>query len=152
MRDDSAEILFQSFFFFFLREAIVNSYGMNRDVHSLMLSIVNISGMNRDAHSLLLSIQRFLCRRRRHPLQGALKDDFGEAVVACDMPEPCKFPSLDSCQKRSRGPTMKLSSLCIQSFVLCSKRRCRDVFSGAWFRKPGSFFSESASRVHASQP
>ena len=21
--------------------------------------------------------------------------------MACDMPEPCKFPSLDSCQKRS---------------------------------------------------
>ena len=26
--------------------------------------------------------------------------NFGEAVVACDMPEPCKFPPLDSCQKR----------------------------------------------------
>ena len=33
-------------------------------------------------------------------LQGALKDGFGEVVVACDMPEPCKFPSLDSRQKR----------------------------------------------------
>ena len=33
-------------------------------------------------------------------LQDALKDDFGEAVVACDMPEPSKFLSLDSCQKR----------------------------------------------------
>ena len=32
-------------------------------------------------------------------LQGVLKDDFGD-VVACDMPEPCKFPSLDSCQNR----------------------------------------------------
>ena len=31
---------------------------------------------------------------------GVLKDGFGEAVVACDMPEPCKFPSLESCQKR----------------------------------------------------
>ena len=30
-------------------------------------------------------------------LQGALKDGFGEAVVACDIPEPCKFPSLDNC-------------------------------------------------------
>ena len=29
--------------------------------------------------------------------QSALKDGF---VVACDMPEPCKLPSLDSCQKR----------------------------------------------------
>ena len=28
--------------------------------------------------------------------QGALKDGFGESVVACDMPEPCKFPSLVS--------------------------------------------------------
>ena len=33
-------------------------------------------------------------------LQGTLKDSFGEAVAACDMPEPCKFPSLDSGQKR----------------------------------------------------
>ena len=33
-------------------------------------------------------------------LQDALKDGFGEAVVACDIPEPCKFSSLDSCQKR----------------------------------------------------
>ena len=33
-------------------------------------------------------------------LQGALKDSFGEVVMACDMPEPCKFLSLDSCQKR----------------------------------------------------
>ena len=34
-------------------------------------------------------------------LQGALKDGFGEAVVACDIPDPCKFLYLDSCQKRS---------------------------------------------------
>ena len=33
-------------------------------------------------------------------LQGVLNDSFAEAVVACDMPEPCKFPSPDSCQKR----------------------------------------------------
>ena len=33
-------------------------------------------------------------------LQGSLKDGFGQASVACDMPKPCKFPSLDSCQKR----------------------------------------------------
>ena len=34
-------------------------------------------------------------------LQGALKDGFVEAVVACDMPEPSKLPSLDKCQKSS---------------------------------------------------
>ena len=33
-------------------------------------------------------------------LKGALKDGFGEAVMACVMPEPCKFKFLDSCQKR----------------------------------------------------
>ena len=31
---------------------------------------------------------------------GALKDGVGEVVVECDMYEPCKFPSLDSRQKR----------------------------------------------------
>ena len=33
-------------------------------------------------------------------LQSALKDGFGEALVASNIPELCKFPSLDSCQKR----------------------------------------------------
>ena len=79
MRDDSAEVLFQSF----LQEALVSG-----------------SGMGRDVHSLTLSIQHFLCRPWRRPtLDGALKDGFGEAVVACDMPEPCKFPSFDSWRK-----------------------------------------------------
>ena len=32
-------------------------------------------------------------------LQGALKNGFREAVVVCDMPEPCKCPPIDSCQK-----------------------------------------------------
>ena len=44
--------------------------------------------------------QHLLCRPKASPiLQGALKDGFGEAVVACDMPEPCEFLPLDSCQK-----------------------------------------------------
>ena len=46
MKDDSAEILFQSF----LQEVLVSS-----------------SGMGRDVHSLLLSIQHFLCRPQRRP-------------------------------------------------------------------------------------
>ena len=32
-------------------------------------------------------------------LQSALKDGCGEDVVTYDMPEPCGFLSLDSCQK-----------------------------------------------------
>ena len=43
----------------------------------------------------MLSIQHFFFSH-----QSALKDDFGEAVMGCDMPEACKFMSLDSCQKR----------------------------------------------------
>ena len=46
MRDDLAEILFQSF----PQEALVSS-----------------SGVGRDVHSLILSIQHFLCRSRRCP-------------------------------------------------------------------------------------
>ena len=46
VRDDSAEILSQSF----MQETLVSSSGMGRDVHSLMLSI-----------------QRFLCRPWHHP-------------------------------------------------------------------------------------
>ena len=33
-------------------------------------------------------------------IQGALKDGFGEVVMVCDMPEQCKFPSVDSRLKR----------------------------------------------------
>ena len=70
MTDDSAKILFQCF----PQEAIVNTSGMGRDVHSLMLSI-----------------QHFLCQPWHHPPS---KVGFGEAVVVCDKPEPCKFLSL----------------------------------------------------------
>ena len=58
------------------------------------------SGMGRDVHSLALHPAFPLPTTALPILQSALKDSFGEAVVACDMPEPCKFPSLDSCQRR----------------------------------------------------
>ena len=65
MRDDSAEILFQSF----LQEALVSSSGMGRDVHSSMFV--------HPAFPLPTMVSS--------TLQDALKDGFGEAVVACDM-------------------------------------------------------------------
>ena len=65
MRDNSAEILSQSL----LQKALVSSSGMGRDVHSLMMSI-----------------QHFLLPTTASPiLLGALKDGFGEAVVACNI-------------------------------------------------------------------
>ena len=95
LRDDSAEILFQSF----LQEALVNRSRMGRDVHSFDV-----------VHPAFP-----LSTMASSTLQGAMKDGFGEAVMACDMPKLCKkkqselvalnrqvtqqLPSLDSCQK-----------------------------------------------------
>ena len=79
MRDDSAEIFFQSF----LQEATVISSGTGGDVHS---DVVHPAFPRLTTASPII--------------QGALKDGFGEAVVACGMPESCEFLSLDSCQKR----------------------------------------------------
>ena len=76
MRDDSAEILFLSF----LREVMVSSSEMGRDVHACRYP--------------------FRIFSTDHPSEvHALKDGIGEAVVARDMPEPCEFPSLDNRQK-----------------------------------------------------
>ena len=80
MTDDSAAILFQSF----LQKALLSSSGMGRDVHSF--DVVH------PAFPLPTTTPPDLKR--------VLKDSFGEAVVACDMPEPRKFPSINSCQKR----------------------------------------------------
>ena len=48
----------------------------------------------------MISIQQLSLPIISLTLQEALKDGFGDAVMMCDMPEPCKFPSLDSCQER----------------------------------------------------
>ena len=73
MKDDSAEILFQSL----LQVAVVSS-SLFDVVHPAFPLPTTASPT----------------------LQDALKYGFGEAVVACDMPEPYRFPFLDRCQKR----------------------------------------------------
>ena len=65
MRGDSAEIRFQSF----VREALVRSSAMDSDVHALTSTFRQFS--------LPATTSPFL--------RGALKDEVGEAVVACDM-------------------------------------------------------------------
>ena len=62
--DGSAQILFHSF----LRAAIVSSYDMSRDVHSLILSVQ-------------LFFAFFLPTAALPNLQGVLENGFGEAVV-----------------------------------------------------------------------
>ena len=122
MRDDSEEILFQSF----LQEAIVSSSGTGRDVDSLMLFI-----------------QHFLCRN--------LKGGFGEAVVACDMPEPCKLPSLDSCKTRfvQTHEGVDLAQKPVVGLVF--QVGVTEKFPHALGFESWILFSESASRVHVSQ-
>ena len=69
MTDDSAEILFHSF----LQKALVSSSGMGRNIH---FDVV--------CPTFPLTTPTALPN-----LQGALEDGFGEAVVVCDVPEPC---------------------------------------------------------------
>ena len=78
MTDDSEEIRFQSF----LWETAVSSSGMERD------------------ECPLFDVVHPLPTTASSTFKGALKNGFGEAVVARDMPEPCEFPFLDSSQKR----------------------------------------------------
>ena len=101
MRDDSAEILFQSF----LQKALVSS-----------------SGMGRDVHSLTLSIQHFLCRTRRCPPSKFPRRMVLERLswnVTC--PNNSSFRLLIVARRGSCGHTRKLILLCTQSLVLCSK-------------------------------
>ena len=80
MRDDSAEILFQSF----------SAEGSGEHF---------LHGNGRLLFDVVLPTFR-LPTTASPTLKVALKEGFGEAVVACDMPEPCKFQFFDSCQRR----------------------------------------------------
>ena len=84
VRDKSAEILFQSFCFCFCRRwsLAVLAWG---GTPALWCCPSSISSAYHNVATL----------------QDPVNDGFGEAVVAHDMPESCKFSSLDSCWKRS---------------------------------------------------
>ena len=131
MRDDSAEIFFQSF----LQEATVISSGTGGDVHS---DVVHPAFPRLTTASPII--------------QGALKDGFGEAVVACGMPESCEFLSLDSCQKRFLW-TRKGVDLAPDPVVgLVLRAGDAEKYPQALGFEGLDLFSESASRVHVSQP
>ena len=112
---------------------------------------MSCSGMGRDAYSLTVSFRHFLCRpRRRLSPRGALKDGFGEAVVAREMPEPCEFPPLRLSTvaiRGSWGPTRKLILLYTQLLLLCSKWEVRRSFLRHLVSKAWILVSESASGV-----
>ena len=84
-------------------------------------------------------------------LQGALKDGFGEAVVACDMPELCKFPSLDNCQKRFLWTHKEVDLAPHPVIGLVRQVGSRRIFLEHLVSKAWVIFADSASRVPASQ-
>ena len=94
------------------------------------------SDMGRDAHSLTAYS---LPTTMSPTLQGALKDSFGETVVACDMAKPCQFPCLDSCQKSFMWTHKKVHLAPHPLIGLVLHVRGADVCLGTWSQKPGSF-------------
>ena len=117
-RDDSPEILFQSF----MQEALVRNSGVGRNVHSLMLSI-----------------QHFLCQpRRRPPSKVPWRMIVSERLlwrVAC--PNHASVRLLTVSRRRSCGPAWELILLRTQSLVLRSKKQIQRSFlwhlvSRAW--------------------
>ena len=100
IRDDSIEILFQSF----LQEAFMSCSDIGRDVHSLMLSI-----------------QHFLCRpRRRPPFKVPWKMVLERQSWSVTCPNHASFCLLTVARRGSCGPTRKLILLRTQSLFLCS--------------------------------
>ena len=82
-----------------------------------------------------------------------MKDGFRETVVACDMPEPCKFLSVASCQKRFLWIHKEVDLAQRLVVVLVLQVGDTEKFLHALgFESLDPFFSESASRVHVSQP
>ena len=70
-------------------------------------------------------------------LEGVPKDGFGEAFVACDILNPCKFPSFDTGLPEEVPVDPQGSRSC--SAASRWSCRYREVSSGTWSRKPGSF-------------
>ena len=121
MTDDSAKILFQSF----LQETT------ERFWYGRECPLIEVA---HPAFPLLITALP--------TLQGALKDGFGETVMAFDVPEPCKFPFQGICQKTFVWTHKELDlALHLAVVPVLPSRRCGEVSSCTWFQKPGSFFS-----------
>ena len=101
MRDNSTDILFQSF----LQEALMSSSCMGMDVHSFYV-----------VHPVFP-----LPTISLPTLQGSLKYGFREAGLVCDVPKSYKFLSLTVVRRGSCTPTRELILLCTQLLVLWSK-------------------------------
>ena len=104
-------------------------------------AIVSSSGMGRDVHSSMLSIRYFLCwPRRRPPSKVSWRRVSERLVVACYMPEPCKFSSLDKVPRRRVSERLSWRVTCLNHassrlLTRCPegvfRRGCRGVWH-AW--------------------
>ena len=69
--------------------------------------------------------------------------------MAYDMPEPCIYPSLDSCQKRFMW-THKEVDLALHPVIgpgsCAPSKRFEEVSSDSSFQNPGSFFQSEQVR------
>ena len=77
---------------------------------------------------------------------------FGEAVIAGDMPEPSTFLSLDSCQKRFMWTHDEVDLAMHPVVGLVFQTGDTEKFPHALGFENLDPFSESASRIHVSQP
>ena len=131
MRDDSTEILFQSF----LQEALVSS-----------------SGMGRDAHSSMLSTQPFLCQSQHRPPskvpRRTVLDRLSRCVTHLNQASFCllRVARIGSCV----DPLGSWSCSAPSCWSCAPNMRYGDVFSTTRLQKPGSFFPQSASMVRVS--
>ena len=84
-------------------------------------------------------------------LQGALKDSFGEAVMACDMPKLYKFPSLWQLPEEVPVDPQGSWSRPTPSCWSCTPNgRCGEVSSGTWLQNldPFSQRQQAGSMFH----
>ena len=114
------------------------------------------SGMGRDVHLFDVVHPAFpLLTTTLTSLKSALTDGFGEAVVAYDIAEQCQFLSLDRCQKCFlwKHKEVDLALHPVVGLVLqVGDREKPPYFLMCLGRKAWILSSESASRVHVSQP
>ena len=70
--------------------------------------------------------------------------------MACDMPKPCEFPSLDSCQKRFLWDYKEAELASYQVVGLAFQVRYAKEFPQALGFESLDSFLKGASRVHVS--
>ena len=119
MMDNSVEILFLSF----LKEAVVRS-----------------SDVGKDVHSLTLFIKHFLCQSQHSPPP---KGPWGMVLERLSWHMTCTnqaaFCLLTVARRGSCSPQGSWSCSSSSCWPCAQSRRCGEVSSGTWFWKPGSF-------------